>query len=151
MATYYAKIPMRLPSLNEFIAKTKIHKGDWNAGNELKRMTQANIHYFIKHLPKIEKPVKIDFVWHEQDKKRDPDNIAFAKKFILDALQEILVLPNDNWRYIQGFTDSFVYGDGNYEVEIILKEVVSDDKCKRTAKTVQSKTGSGRKNAGRVR
>ena len=41
--------------------------------------------------------------------KRDKDNVAFAKKYILDALQKSGILPNDNNKYIAGFIDTFVY------------------------------------------
>ena len=61
----------------------------------------------VRH--KIDKPVLIKFVWHEKTMKRDKDNVAFAKKFILDALQKSGILPNDNNKYIAGFIDTFVY------------------------------------------
>jgi Holliday junction resolvase RusA-like endonuclease len=51
----------------------------------------------------------INFEWHEKTKRRDKDNVAFAKKYILDALQKTKVLPNDNNKFLKGFTDSFVY------------------------------------------
>ena len=118
---YYVKIPLRLPSLNEFIAKTKIHNRDWNAGNELKRMVQSQIRYFLRDVPKITEPITIDFIWHEQNKKRDPDNICFAKKFILDAMQEMNIIQNDNWEFVSGgFSDKFVC-DGKFEVELFIK------------------------------
>lgn len=144
---YYVKIPLRLPSLNEFIAKTKIHKRDWNAGNELKRLVQSQIRYFLRDVPKITEPITIDFTWHEKDKKRDPDNICFAKKFILDAMQEAFILPNDNWRYIQGFRDKFEY-DGIEAVEIFIKtkegELKNDHrKRKRNFETIPTENGKG--------
>ena len=68
---------------------------------------------------KIDKPVYIKFIWYEQNCKRDKDNVAFAKKFILDALQKSGILPNDNNQYVLGFQDEFVYRQGDkVEVEI---------------------------------
>jgi len=55
----------------------------------------------------FEEPVKVLFHWHENTMRRDLDNIAFAKKFILDALVKAEVLKNDNWEYVRGFVDSF--------------------------------------------
>lgn len=55
----------------------------------------------------FDKPVKIDFVWCEPNARRDPDNIASAKKFILDALVRSGVLENDTYKYVKHFTDTF--------------------------------------------
>ena len=60
----------------------------------------------------MERPVHVTFVWLEPNHRRDKDNVAFAKKFILDALQKKGVLPNDNNKWISGFTDEFIYGKG---------------------------------------
>ena len=38
---------------------------------------------------------------------KDPDNVAFAKKFILDGLQKSGSITGDGMREIAGFTDSF--------------------------------------------
>lgn len=48
------------------------------------------------------------FEWHERTKKRDADNIASAKKFILDALVKGGVLVDDSRKYVKGFYDVIV-------------------------------------------
>ena len=48
------------------------------------------------------------FEWHERTKKRDADNIASAKKFILDAHVKMQVLPDDSRKYVKGFTDVII-------------------------------------------
>lgn len=50
-------------------------------------------------------PCVLIITWYVKNKRKDADNIAFAKKFILDGLVEAGVLPNDNRKYVQGFTD----------------------------------------------
>lgn len=50
-------------------------------------------------------PCALIITWYVKNKRKDADNIAFAKKFILDGLVEAGVLPNDNRKYVQGFTD----------------------------------------------
>ena len=115
------KIPLKLPDLNEFIAKCKIQRGTWNAGNSLKRKTQDDLFVFLLKLPQIKRPARIHFIWHEQNKRRDPDNIAFAKKFILDAMQECGRIANDGQKNILGFIDDVIC-DGSYAVEMIIEE-----------------------------
>ena len=50
----------------------------------------------------------IRFEWHERTKKRDADNIASAKKFILDALVKMRVLQDDSRKCVKGFYDVIV-------------------------------------------
>jgi Holliday junction resolvase RusA-like endonuclease len=101
------EIPFRLPGLNEYIRvcrENKFKASGW------KRNVESSIFPFLKG--KVTEPSHVTFVWKEPTRKRDKDNVAFAKKFILDALQKKGVLPNDNNRWITGFTDEFVYGEG---------------------------------------
>ena len=118
-----ATIPMRLPSLNEYISACKIQRGRWNKGNQMKQEVQAEMVYFLRKLPKFEKPVTIKFIWVSvTGDRRDLDNICFAKKFILDALQQCGKLKNDNRKYVTGFTDEFTYGK-RYEVILEIEEL----------------------------
>lgn len=105
-------IKQRLPGFNEYIHAVNINR---YKGNALKREAQDAIGLAIKRArlePVTEYPVAICFEWHERTKRRDLDNIASAKKFILDALQECGILEDDAPRCVCGFTDSFVYDSG---------------------------------------
>lgn len=114
---------MKLPSLNEYIAACKIHRGRWNKGNDMKQEAQTAMLWYLRRLPKFTKPVKIKFIWvSERGDRRDLDNISFAKKFILDALQECGKLSNDNRKHVVGFTDEFMWG-ANYEVRLEIEEI----------------------------
>lgn len=62
-------------------------------------------------------PCKLRFIWHVKNRRQDPDNIAFMKKYILDGMQEAGFIPNDSLRFVTGFTDDFVI-DGENIVEI---------------------------------
>ena len=112
------EIPFRLPSLNEYINVCRSNKF---AAAKHKSEIENKIIWFLKRLPKCENPVFVKFVWYEQTKKRDKDNVAFAKKYILDAMQKCGVLKNDNNNFIVGFSDYFVYGNGD-KVSITLTE-----------------------------
>lgn len=118
------EIPFRLPSLNEYISASKVVKGKWNAGNQMKQDVQDDIMYFLNKLPVYKKPIKIHFHWIEENSKRDLDNICFAKKFILDSLVKAGKIKNDNRKYVEGFVDTFEYAK---ESKVILEiEEVND-------------------------
>lgn len=111
-------IPLRLPGLNEYInaCRTSPYKGA-----KMKAEAEEGIALYVKKLLPIEKPVSINFVWQEQNMRRDPDNIASAKKFILDTMVKTGRLPNDNWKYIKGLSDEFVVGP-EYKVTLEIRE-----------------------------
>ncbi len=112
------KIPFRLPSLNEYTDKCR---GNRYGGASCKKAVEHDIMLILgtRHFL-IASPVDITFIWHEPNKRRDKDNVAFAKKFILDAPQKSGRLKNDNNKYIHGFTDRFVY-DGSEGVEVWIE------------------------------
>ena len=108
-------IDMKLPSLNDYIKVCRTNKF---MASKYKKELEEQIGMFLLKMPKYEKPIKIHFTWIEGNKKRDLDNICFAKKFILDAMQKYGKLENDNRNYVYAFTDSFEYGK---ETKVILE------------------------------
>lgn len=113
------EIPMKLPSLNVYINECRKNKF---AGAKMKKEIEDDISYFIKKLPRFKKPIKINFTWVEADKRRDFDNVCFAKKFILDSLQKAGKLENDNRKWVVGFADSFELGE-DYKVILEIEEI----------------------------
>lgn len=117
-------IPYRLPGLNDY---TKENRRNKYGGNKVKQETEESIMWILKSVKtQIDKPVRIKFTWYEQTKRRDKDNVAFAKKFILDALQKSGILKNDNNQYVLGFQDEFVYRQGD-KVVVEIWEVENDN------------------------
>ena len=116
------KIPARMPGANEYIAQERRSR---YAGAKLKQeyTNLAALYFRRAGVKPVTAPVKLRFTWHETNRRRDKDNVAYAKKFILDGMQRAGFLPNDNNRWILGFEDCFVYG-GRPGVEI---EVMCDD------------------------
>lgn len=114
------EIKMKLPSANEYIRWCRSNK--YLAASK-KAQIEALIAGHIKYMPRYEKPVKIHFTWVEENKRRDLDNICFAKKFILDALVKEGKLADDNRRNVYAFTDSFEYSN---EAKVIL-EVIENE------------------------
>ena len=78
--------------------------------NKLKQDVQNEIKRYIGNAPRFINPVKLHFIWIEKDARRDLDNVAFAKKFILDALVNNEILVDDSQRFVQGFSDDFKRG-----------------------------------------
>lgn len=63
-------------------------------------------------------PVYISFTWFEESRRRDPDNVVFAKKFILDGMVKAGIIPDDNYKWVVGFEDVVLYGEATPRVEI---------------------------------
>ena len=60
--------------------------------------------------------------WVEENRRRDLDNVAFAKKFIQDGLVKAGIIPNDTHHEIAGFSDSFEYDGKNPRIIVTIKE-----------------------------
>lgn len=112
---YKAEIQMKLPSCNTYINECRRNK---YAAAKMKADIEDEIGWYLKDLPKFEKPVKITFRWIEESKRRDLDGISFGKKFILDAMVKCGVLSNDNRKCVTAFTDTFEYAK---EAKVILE------------------------------
>lgn len=99
---------MKLPSLNDYVLKCRRNR--YESANYKRNLERKIIPYFAGVHP-FEKPIKIHFTWVEENKRRDLDNICFAKKFVLDAMVRGGYLKDDNRKCVTGFSDSFEYGD----------------------------------------
>ena len=119
MINVTVEIPYKFPSLNDYVFACRSNKF---AGASMKKKIQKDIAPYIQPIPYCDRPVRIHFLWIEKTKRRDYDNVAFAKKFILDALQENGKLENDNRKWVRGFSDDFKYGDET-KVIITIREV----------------------------
>lgn len=122
MSKYIFEINKRLPSFNEYTKKNRANK---YAGAEMKKQEEEFIYLAIKNQLgnlKIKNPIKVNFLWIEENGKRDLDNISFAKKFILDALVKAKVIENDSRKYVAGFVDNFEYSDFS-KVIVELEEI----------------------------
>lgn len=96
--TQHFTVDGRLPGYNELKAQ------NWQASYRLKKEAMERVSVFIR-AAKTE-PVKGKIVFRlqcfEPNMKRDEDNVMFgACKIILDALQQLGILPNDNRRWVR--------------------------------------------------
>ena len=109
------EIPYKFPSFNEYVNACRKNR---YAGANMKSKVEDDISYFINSLPKFEKPIRIHFIWIEGNKKRDYDDICYAKKFVLDAMVKAGKLKDDNRKFVNGFQDDFFYAK---ETKVILE------------------------------
>lgn len=119
-------IRAKLPSLNDYIlaCRANRYKGA-HFKHEVEEVIGWNIKQALvkKTLHPTSDPITVIFKWHEKTKRRDADNIASAKKYILDAMQQQGVIPNDNRKHIRGFTDIIIDDTEDYvEVELVQIE-----------------------------
>lgn len=109
-------IPGKLPTLNDIIRGTKHHWAVY--ANQKKEMTA----YCAVMAPQVKfNQIQLTCTWFRQDRRTDPDNIAFGVKFILDGLVMAGVLKNDGWKQVKAIKHRFVIGEP--KVEINIKEV----------------------------
>jgi Holliday junction resolvase RusA-like endonuclease len=112
----------QLPNLNEY---TRACRSNKYVGARMKATSERIITTYIQQQLKgvaFKNTVELSFRWYEPNKKRDLDNICFAKKFILDALVSNGIIIADGWKGVIGFTDNFYVDKENPRIEVDIKE-----------------------------
>lgn len=120
---YLLTIPGTLPTLNQYIAAERSNR--YKAA-KMKRDAEDRIIIAVRQYMRgvhIDNPVRLDYLWVVKDKRTDRDNIAFAKKFVQDALVKTGVIDDDGWNYVVGFSDRFEVDKDNPRIEILIREV----------------------------
>lgn len=124
--SYLLTIPGQLPGANDYIAAERANR---HKAAKMKRDAQSYIAWYIKRDlrgVRIKRPVVLSYTWWEKDRRRDKDNIAFAKKFIQDALVQQGVILDDGWSEIQGFSDDFKVDKTRARIEVRIRESGSE-------------------------
>lgn len=70
-------------------------------------------------------PVKAIFTWYSPNQRKDIDNIAFSKKFILDGLVLAKILKDDSRKFVSSLEDHFLIDAENPRVEVEIVEATS--------------------------
>lgn len=111
------KIDYKFTDLNTYI---NAERGNKYGGAAIKKgETEAATWYFKGK--KIQTPCKLIFTWHTKNRRKDPDNIAFASKFIIDGMVAANAIPNDNLNHVQAISHRFKV-DGSEWVEVEVEE-----------------------------
>jgi len=115
-------IPGELPDLNQIIAETKGHWGNYST---LKKTNTQIVAYCTKQATKRKyKKIDLDITWYCKDKRKDKDNImAGGLKMILDGLVVAGVIKNDGWSEIGSINNHFEVDKDNPRVEVKITEV----------------------------
>ena len=129
-----------LPGLNEIIDANRRHRYQ---GAALKRSADTIVLQYIRvaRVQPFSNPVFLTFAWHEPDRRRDCDNVAAGKKFILDALVMAGILAGDGRKNVVGFSDEFHVDPANPRITITLEPVVYlEPGCERRVETTKRST-----------
>lgn len=112
------EIPGRFPGLNEFYRFSPQKQA------RVKSECDELVAWCAKaaRLTPYSAPVRYRCTWVEQNRRRDLDNIAFAKKFIQDGLVKAGIIRNDTHHEISGFEDAFAYDSQNPRVIVEIWE-----------------------------
>ena len=119
-------IPYQLTTLNEYVnaerrnrfAGAKIKKEQTDLCALYARMARNN------GVEVKDYPIHVTLTWYCKDARKDPDNIAFAKKFIFDGMVKAGVIDNDSWKFMNGgFDDRFVIDKTFQGVVVEIKQL----------------------------
>ena len=111
----------RFPTLNEYI---DCERGSTIAAAAMKKKCteQVKAQCVSQQIESVKGKVDLLFEWHSST-RHDPDNVAFAKKFILDGLQAAGVLENDNRKFIGTMADEIVNDDDDFVIVHITEHM----------------------------
>lgn len=124
---YKLTLPGSYPGLNEYIEAERSNR--YKAAGmkkDMQRVMGLCIRSQLGGL-RIENPVVTHYAWYEPSRRRDKDNITFARKIIQDALTSCGVLENDGWKNILWFTDAYFVDAKRPRVEMTIVEVEGYD------------------------
>lgn len=96
----------RFPSLNEYVEAERRNRF---AGAKMKRREteRARLAAASSGMPAFTGCVTVRFLWIEPNRRRDLDNVAFAKKFVLDGMVAAGVIEGDGQSHVVGLADFF--------------------------------------------
>lgn len=122
---YKFTIPHELLDLNKFINSQRANRF---GGAKIKKDQTNLCTMYVKRaisngLVIKDYPLLLTFNWYVKDRRKDPDNVAFSKKFILDGMQEAGLIENDGYRQIYGFEDTFQVDRKNPRVEVEIRSM----------------------------
>lgn len=112
-------IPGRFPSLNDYIDAERSFR--LKAASMKRRHTDRVCERAqMADMPVFRNPVFIVIDWVEPNRRRDPDNVRFGVKFVLDGLVKAGVIPNDTQRWVLGIEDRYFVDHDDPRVQVTI-------------------------------
>lgn len=122
--TVHFTIPGTLPGLNEVTQANRTH---WAAGAKQKKTLTDGIAWVLREQARsMTQQIGLAdyfFTWYERNRKRDPDNIASATKYVMDALQAAGIIANDGWKNVKSIRHEFEVDADTPRTEVEIAEV----------------------------
>ncbi|MGH1707900.1 hypothetical protein ABE927_15435, partial [Enterococcus gallinarum] len=105
--------------LNKFINSQRTNR---YAGAKLKKEnTEKCCYAFLMAKAeglRVTTPINLKITWYCKNKRKDPDNVAFAIKFILDGMQEARMIKNDGFNEVEAIHHHFIVDKEFPRIEI---------------------------------
>lgn len=121
---YTITIPGRLPGLNDMIRQAKQGRRNYQPYALQKAIHTDTVACLCKaaHIPRLER-VAVRAYWMEPNRKRDPDNVTAAIKYILDGMVKANVIPDDNQRHVDTIFHKVDVDKHNPRIVVEIEEV----------------------------
>ncbi len=121
-------IPGTFPGMNEITKAAKSGRGKGNGYSRMKSACDARvISEAHRSAPAVVEPIagrcQIAFVWHEETRRRDPDNVSAGQKFVLDGLVKAGILAGDGWNEVASISHVFCVDPVKPGVTVEITEV----------------------------
>jgi Holliday junction resolvase RusA-like endonuclease len=114
-------LPGEFTQLNQYI---RAERGNKFEAAGIKQAETLRTMAEVQDLPAVALyPVSVTFTWHRTDRRTDPDNIAFAAKYILDGLVKAGVLKDDGMDEIAELHHHFTIDKSTAGVAVLIQPV----------------------------
>lgn len=113
-----------LPTLNEH---DNANRANRFGGASMKKKATKHCALYIKNAMNKGfsfdgQPTDLIFKWYLKDRRKDKDNVAFAKKYIFDGMVDAKLIENDGWKQIGDWSEVFLIDKEFERVEIIERK-----------------------------
>jgi Holliday junction resolvase RusA-like endonuclease len=121
-------LPGEFVTLNEYVNAERSNK---YAGASIKKSETERVFWECRsqQLSAILGQLDYTFTWYVKDRRRDPDNVFFSTKFILDGLYKAGIIESDTQAHVGRIIHNKIIVDReNPRVEILIKTNVETNK-----------------------
>lgn len=112
-----------LPALNEYINK---ERGSKMGAAQIKKKVTTNIRWEIlsQKVKRVDDLIDLKLFWIQPNNKKDPDNVFFGIKFILDAMVAAGVIEQDGRKNIRNIFNHIETQKGKTQVIVEIHKAI---------------------------